>query len=520
MQRYKGDTKLTPADLMVLKSVHFHPDELPDYPKSTPKDVPLLWSPLSYVLSRKHGSTSTGRIWEKYRQLQELKSNRDEHYRSVFIRKQNGGVRRLEIPDEQLREEQEWICREILSKCKVSPHAYAYIKGRTMRECAEIHAGHDVLIHLDIHDFFGSITEKMVATCLWYKTPYSRQMADFLGTLCCAHKHLPQGGIASPTLSNIVFDLVDYGINSLCARYSCSYSRYADDIFISGNLDDPKELIFKIKRWIESYGFNLNEDKTRVIRQGWRMQVLGMTTNTEKVQVSRPYRRAVRQEVYYLLKFGHLADGVGEAGGVLPYAQRLLGKVSYILQVNPDDAWAREAKMQLREVLRQVQREGDPYLRELCTKRQQLRETLEKVVSKRVFHQVTGAVLEQGLCSYHTADYRTDDIGFYWKWADLNGRYWEYHAVIADGKLEITATYPHQLPTYVLWRVMENHEGNDRYGLWRAQVMVKENLICCRAITEKPLAPLEVAVTLTAIHATMNGVSRQYCFNHYYHGGW
>ncbi len=515
MHRHNDKTRLTPADLMVLKSVHFHPDELPDYPASTPKDVPLLWSPLSYVLYKKHGSISTGRIWEEYRRLKQLAANRDAHYHSVFIRKQSGGVRRLEIPDEQLRKEQTWICREILSRFRVSPHAYAYVKGRTMRACAEIHAGHDVLIHLDIQNFFGSIPEEMVATCLWYRTAYSRQMADFLATLCCAHKHLPQGGIASPILSNIVFDLVDYGINILCTRYGCSYSRYADDIYISGNLDDPRELLFKVKRWIESYGFTLNEDKTRIIRQGRRMQVLGMTTNTEKVQVSRPYRRAVRQEVYYLFKHGCLADGVAEAGGMVPYAQGLLGKVSYILQINPDDAWARRAKEGLKELLRRMSREGDPYTAQLHALRQQLRETLEKAVSKKASHQVASAVLEQGLCNYPTVDYHTDDSGFYWKWADLNGRYWNYHAVVADGKLQVTATYPYPLPTHLLWAVIESHAQRERFGIWRAQVLVRENRVCCCAVTNKPLVPLEVAITLTAIHATMNGVSDRYCFERY-----
>lgn len=51
----------------------------------------------------------------------------------------------------------------------------------------------------------------------------------------------------------------------------------------------------------------------------------GLTVN-EKVTVSRDYKRRVRQEVYYALKFREISN---------EERCRILGKINYILQIEP-----------------------------------------------------------------------------------------------------------------------------------------------------------------------------------------
>ena len=102
-------------------------------------------------------------------------------------------------------------------------------------------------------------------------------------------------------------------------------------------------------------GFDLNETKTHFITNAGRQSVTGLTVN-EKVSVPAGYKRSLRQEVYYALRFG-LADSILRGGhaalrtdGVPDterYRQQLLGRVQYVLQIEPENRWFREAKQKL-----------------------------------------------------------------------------------------------------------------------------------------------------------------------------
>ena len=91
-------------------------------------------------------------------------------------------------------------------------------------------------------------------------------------------------------------------------------------------------------------GFDLNEAKTHFITNAGRQSVTGLTVN-EKVSVPAVYKRSLRQEVYYALRFG-LADSILRGGhatlltdGVPDterYRQQLLGRVQYVLQIEPE----------------------------------------------------------------------------------------------------------------------------------------------------------------------------------------
>ena len=73
----------------------------------------------------------------------------------------------------------------------------------------------------------------------------------------------------------------------------------------------------------------------------------------EKVAVSKGYKRDLRQEVYYALKFGfdnivlsNSEDAVGNT--IAQHFDQLIGKVNYVLQVEPENAWFLKARKELR----------------------------------------------------------------------------------------------------------------------------------------------------------------------------
>ena len=102
----------------------------------------------------------------------------------------------------------------------------------------------------------------------------------------------------------------------------------------------------------------MNLKKTKVLKQYNRQSVTGIVVN-EKAQVSKTYRRDVRQAVYDCGKYGvqeHLQRTGAQMWlqkGEERYLQHLMGKVNYILQVNPEDNMFQEVRKNLLRIQRQ-----------------------------------------------------------------------------------------------------------------------------------------------------------------------
>ena len=82
----------------------------------------------------------------------------------------------------------------------------------------------------------------------------------------------------------------------------------------------------------------LNDKKTHVINKSSRQYITGIVVN-KKVQVNVNYRKKIRQEIYYIKKFG-LNSHLKKCNiNIEPskYLNILYGKILYILQVNDED---------------------------------------------------------------------------------------------------------------------------------------------------------------------------------------
>lgn len=137
------------------------------------------------------------------------------------------------------------------------------------------------------------------------------------------------------------------------------YTRYCDDMTFSGDFDTHR-VVNKVRSYLEAMGFTLNEKKTKVLTRHNQQSVTGIIVNS-KPQVSKQYRKNLRQEIYYCHKFGavsHLAHIQDKAylplgiDGINKYLMTLLGKVSFVLQVNPQDRTFQGAKSQLYTMIR------------------------------------------------------------------------------------------------------------------------------------------------------------------------
>lgn len=288
------------------------------------------------------------------KELFALTKNCDQHYLPITLKKKNGKERILHAPDDKLKWVQEKIWRHILMKNTVSAYATAYIRRKSLIDNATPHIGKRYLLKIDITDFFGSIRFEQVYGAAFNTKFFPVQIGTMLTTLCCRNDVLPQGAPTSPVLSNLVMRNFDDNIGRWCEKHNISYTRYCDDMTFSSN--KPLYHVYqKVKKMLEDMGFELNEKKTRFVTNANRQSVTGLTVN-EKLSVSREYKRKLRQEVYYALKYG-MADSLFQCGrgefasgwrmDTHKYRAHLVGKLHYVLQIEPDNQWAKDALKRL-----------------------------------------------------------------------------------------------------------------------------------------------------------------------------
>ena len=340
----ESSISLSSSDMKIMAQCGMPLNEIM-HSRHSNKNIPPLWSVLSYVMLQRN-NTAEG-VWFYYRLIKKIAANASGCYYAYRIPKANGGFREIYVPAFYLRREQNLILAAILSGLPVDEHACAYRKGVSIEDCAKPHLKKEVLIHLDIKNFFGSITEDMVYETLLFETGYTKALCRLLAQLCCFRGCLPQGTVTSPMLSNIVFRQCDIALSDLAAKYGMDYTRYSDDLFFSSNQAvNTKDFLNEAADTLLRFGFKLNHEKTKIRRQQHRQAVLGLTVN-DHIQVNREYRRKLVQELYYLERFGKNCNGAVETGDYLKYMQILQGKLAYVLRMGSDNSKLWEAHMKL-----------------------------------------------------------------------------------------------------------------------------------------------------------------------------
>lgn len=264
-------------------------------------------------------------------------------YKCVSVPKRGGGERTLQVPNDRLKRLQKLIVKELLRHEPISPYATAYYPGSKLRDGASPHVGKKALLKIDLSDFFDSISFITVLSSAFSQKYYPRSVGTLLCELCCKDDCLPQGAPTSPYLSNIVMRRFDDKLGGWCAERGIAYTRYSDDITLSGDCD-LRPAYRKARAMLAAMDLRINNKKTRLVRACHAQTVTGIVVN-DHPQVSREYRRNLRQELYYFRRYGaedvirrlSLSRFTDENGQPLAeeYALYLRSKVAYVMQIDP-----------------------------------------------------------------------------------------------------------------------------------------------------------------------------------------
>lgn len=338
------------------------------------------------VLTLNHLARLTGSNYDYLRATVERAS---DPYTNIRRKKRDGSFRHLSSPEPVLMGVQRWILQEILPQVSIHDASFAYRENRSIVDCASRHVGAKWLIKLDLHDFFGSVSEKMVYSVfrdLGYASLISFEMARLCTrrpiswgqispatvnpreyTSIPSYKnwgegYLPQGSPTSGALANAATASLDRKLADLSRNKSLVYTRYSDDLTLSAGPEFSRqkavEVVREIERMVAFEGFQIHAKKTRIVPPGARHVVLGLLVGDESVSLHPLFRRRLKWNIHAVSKFGLVKHAQRQRfESVLSFVNHVDGCIAFSYGVEP--GFATEARREWNVALL---RSGMPHL--------------------------------------------------------------------------------------------------------------------------------------------------------------
>ena len=225
-----------------------------------------------------------------------FEAERESFYSTYRIPKQTGGFRRIDAPCTELQNALRELVQFISDDCGVLYHtaAFAYVKGRNTTACLKKHQNMESGWYLktDFSGFFPNTTLDFTMKMLAMIFPLSEvckredgyaelKKAISLGFL---NGGLPQGTVLSPMLTNVFMIPIDHKLFGELAARKLVYTRYADDILISGQENFPyKDIVKLIEDTLKEFEapWVIKKEKTRYGSRKGKNWNLGLMLNKD-----------------------------------------------------------------------------------------------------------------------------------------------------------------------------------------------------------------------------------------------
>lgn len=284
------------------------------------------------------------------------------HYQRFAIPKKSGGTRVISAPMPRLKAAQHWVLEHLLNDLPLHAAAHGFRPGRSIVSNALPHVGADVVVNIDLENFFPTVSYRRVKG-LFAKMGHSEEVATILALLCTeaditcleldqevyhvatSERFLPQGAPTSPAISNLLCRRLDARMTGVCNKLGFVYTRYADDLSFSARGDAVKsvgKLLSQVEWLVAEEGFKIHPDKTRIFRNGRRQEVTGLVVN-DGLAVPRATLRRFRALLFRIEASGPEGQRWGQGPHVLASA---MGFANFVSMVQPDKGAAFKKQVQ------------------------------------------------------------------------------------------------------------------------------------------------------------------------------
>lgn len=279
-------------------------------------------------------------------------------YTSFTIPKKSGGTRTILAPSAHLKSLQSSLsnlllnCIDEINETNQKKYTYKHaLSHGFVRECsimtnAVMHLNQKNVLNIDLKDFFDSFNFGRVRGFFIKNNHFklNPHIATVIAQIACYDNKLPQGSPCSPVITNLITHSLDIKLASLAKKYSCIYSRYADDMTFSTRksvfpyklmrLRGKKKYFVgkKLRNKIEKSGFSINEAKTRIQFKDSRQDVTGLIVN-QKPNVKKEYWRTVKSQCHRLFRTGVFIKKTTD-GDIEGNINELEGQLNFIDQID------------------------------------------------------------------------------------------------------------------------------------------------------------------------------------------
>jgi RNA-directed DNA polymerase len=293
----------------------------------------------------------------------QVPDRRLRHYRYVWLARAGGRMRVIEQPKPRLKALQRRVLHELLAWIPAHDAAHGFVAGRSARTHAAQHVGRRVVIRVDLEDCFASVAAGRVYG-IFRTAGYPEAVAHALTGLStntvpvdewaavprphdpraiAAHHrlgrrlatpHLPQGAPTSPALANLCAHRLDRRLAALAGVYGARYTRYADDLVLSGGAHLHRRAALvreRVGAIAREEGFTVNETKSQLMTRAGRQRVAGIVVN-DRTNVTRAEYDRLKAILHDAARHGPAA---ANRAGLPTFRQHLRGRIAWLESVHP-----------------------------------------------------------------------------------------------------------------------------------------------------------------------------------------
>ncbi|WP_417359010.1 reverse transcriptase domain-containing protein [Gallaecimonas pentaromativorans] len=186
---------------------------------------------------------------------------------------------------------------------------HSFIKNKSTLTAVKAHVDNKYFFLSDIRDFYKNIKNSDILKILdrdkeLIPIEDFERYIRFLPSITTYRGSIPVGFSTSPQLSNAFLFDFDREMKKTCIENSMVYSRYADDIIISGNnLDEISELANQVQKKLHDFGspnLFLKESKTRITWKGNKVKILGLVILPNgRITIDKKYKILIETLLHF-----------------------------------------------------------------------------------------------------------------------------------------------------------------------------------------------------------------------------
>ena len=261
---------------------------------------------------------------------------RTHKYYRVFHIPKGRSTRVIEAPRVGLKFVQKWLAIQFEKAWTPHSAVHGFVRRRSHISAAAVHLGAHWVVSVDVENFFPSTDERIVQNALRRLGYRFAKSLEILSRICCYRRRLPQGAPTSPVISNIALHEVDCRIANLAEASGWNFTRYADDIVLSGTGRVPSNALKEMDEIFASTCWSLSSRKRFAAEAPKRLEVHGLLVHGDRLRLTKGYRNRIRA-YQHLLNNGKIAkDDQRRVGGHIQYAGQIARYPSWVEEIDSE----------------------------------------------------------------------------------------------------------------------------------------------------------------------------------------